>query len=560
MTLTALGDAAVVLLLGNTIDPGTASRVRATIRRLRRSPPRGMVECFGAFASVGIFYDPTGIGSYAEFSAEVLAAANAADAEAAGDAAAGKIVEIPVCYGGEFGPDLAAVAAHTRLKESEVIARHAGADYLVHAIGFSPGFPYLGGLAPELHVPRRPVPRLRVAAGSVGIGGAQTGVYPVATPGGWNLIGRTPLALFEPGRESPVLLSAGDTVRFRPIDAAEFARRTSGGRTPAGGGAAEVPAGTAIEVVRAGQLTTVQDGGRCGWRGHGVALGGACDPFAQRVANAVVGNVSGTAGLEWALAGPELRFEAPALVAVAGGDFGVPRGRPLALAAGETLRLGAARSGCRGFLAVAGGLPVPPLLGGRGTAVREGFGGWAGRVLQAGDRLPFLPHAAEPAGWFVDPQIYPAYAADVTVRVLPGAEAPEFPPDWLGREFKVSPQSDRTGLRLAGPRLARASDAELVSRPVAPGTIQVPPDGQPIVLLADAQTIGGYPQLAYAITVDLPLLAQLRPGDTVRFREVTLDEAHAVLVAQEESLGWLGQGLALQGFFRNGRTSGPARA
>ncbi len=559
MTLTALGDAAVVLQLGNTIDRGTALRVRAAVRRLRRSPPRGMVECFGAFASVGVFYDPASIGSYAEFCSAVVAVSGPGEANETDGETPGRAIEIPVCYGGEFGPDLGAVASHARLSEAEVVARHAEPEYLVHAIGFAPGFPYLGGLPPELQMPRRPVPRLRVAAGSVGIGGMQTGVYPVATPGGWNLIGRTPWRLFDPGRDAPVLLAAGDTVRFRPVDAAEFARRETEARAAVSRRGADIPAGAAIEVVRAGQMTTVQDGGRTGWRGQGVALGGACDAFAQRVANAVVGNPSGTAGLEWALAGPELRFEAPALVAVAGGDFGVPRGRPLAIGAGETLRLGPARAGCRGFLAVAGGLPVPSVLGGQGTAVREGFGGWAGRILQAGDRLPFLARAAEPAAWFVDPQIYPAYGDDVTVRVLPGAEAPEFPPDWFGRGFDVSPQSDRNGLRLAGPALARATDAELVSRPVAPGTIQVPPDGQPIVLLADAQTIGGYPQLAHVVTVDLPLLAQLRPGDTVRFREVTLDEAHAVLLAQEESLGWLGQGLALQGFFRGGETRSRAR-
>ena len=169
------------------------------------------------------------------------------------------------------------------------------------------------------------------------------------------------------------------------------------------------------------------------------------------------------------------------------------------------------------------------------------------------------PRAGSSAAWFVDPQIFPGYADEVTVRVLAGAEAAEFDRDWLDRTFRVTPQSDRTGLRLSGERLAGRASAELVSRPVAPGTIQVPPDGQPIVLLADAQTIGGYPQLAHVITVDLPLLAQLRPGDSVRFREVTLDEAHAVWLAQEESLGWLGQGVALQGFFRRDARTGRGR-
>lgn len=409
-------------------------------------------------------------------------------------------------------------------------------------------------------MPRRKVPRLRVAAGSVGIGGAQTGVYPFATPGGWNVIGRTPAVLFDPGRSPPARLAAGDSVRFRPVGEAEFARLAAeAGERRETAGPEAVPAGAGLEIVRAGQMTTVQDGGRFGWRGQGVAAGGACDAFALRVANALVGNVSGEAGLEWTLTGPELRFEAPALVALAGGDFGLPRGRPLAVGAGETLRLGPAVSGCRGYLAVAGGIPVADVLGGRGTALRGGFGGWAGRPLRRGDRLPLRPRAGRSAAWFVDPQIFPGYADEVTVRVLAGAEAAEFDRDWLDRMFRVTPQSDRTGLRLSGERLAGRASAELVSRPVAPGTIQVPPDGQPIVLLADAQTIGGYPQLAHVITVDLPLLAQLRPGDSVRFREVTLDEAHAVWLAQEESLGWLGQGVALQGFFRGDALTGRGR-
>jgi antagonist of KipI len=164
--------------------------------------------------------------------------------------------------------------------------------------------------------------------------------------------------------------------------------------------------------------------------------------------------------------------------------------------------------------------------------------------LRAGDVLPMTAVARRAAEhWWIDPRILPAYGPAPTVRVVPGAQAAEFGRAWLEQEFKVSPQSDRMGLRLGGTALARTGGSELLSSPVAPGTVQVPPDGQPIVLMADAQTIGGYPRLAHVIGVDLPLLAQLRPGDRVRFQPVPLEEAHQLWLAREYSLAMLREGL-----------------
>ncbi len=228
MTLSALGDSAVVIALGEGIDEQVLARVRALTAALEQDRLPGVVDVVPAYATVTVFYDPaevaaTGERPFERISRLVTERAGRIEADAKKKfSSPGRTVEIPVVYGGEFGPDLEAVARHCGMETGEVIKRHQAGDYLVHAIGFVPGFCYLGGLAPALHVPRHATPRPSVAAGSVGIGGAQTGVYPLVTPGGWNLIGRTPLALFRPNDPEPARLRVGDRVKFRAISREEF--------------------------------------------------------------------------------------------------------------------------------------------------------------------------------------------------------------------------------------------------------------------------------------------------------------------------------------------------
>jgi antagonist of KipI len=289
---------------------------------------------------------------------------------------------------------------------------------------------------------------------------------------------------------------------------------------------------------------SVQDLGRFGWRSIGVGPGGSTDEMAARIANLLVGNLEDAAGLEFTLAGPELRFERDVWIAIGGGEFaGLASWTPHRVTAGTTLRIGEARQGCRGFLAVSGGIDVPKVLGGCGAHLRAGFGGGFGRALRAGDALPVDPDdGGAPRGrWRIDPRLLPRYSADAEVRLIP---RDGFAPDggktgWL----KVSPKSDRMGLRLEDPLPLGEGAANLASAPVAPGVVQVPPDGRPIVLLADAQTIGGYPQLGQVATVDLPVVAQLRPGERMRFRMITLAEARERLAARERGLALLREGL-----------------
>lgn len=227
-----LAEDAMLLRFGEGIDPATNARVHAAARALRDARLPGVIDVAPAYATLLLRFDPltwSSDGAQAPHERLFMAAKKllieaTAEFPGAGTSAIPRAVDIPVCYGGEFGPDLDAVAAQVRIAPDEVVARHVGAEYSVAMLGFAPGFPYLLGLDPTLHLPRRATPRTRVAAGSVAIGGAQTGIYPRELPGGWHLLGRTPLTLFDPNREQPCSLAPGDRVRFRAIDAVEFAR------------------------------------------------------------------------------------------------------------------------------------------------------------------------------------------------------------------------------------------------------------------------------------------------------------------------------------------------
>lgn len=225
MRFAPLGDRAVMITLGATIDEATHRLVRSAAARIDRNPPTGFVDQVPAFTSIAVHYDPliaargARRSPYARVVDELTAALRGLTAEQLPPA---KVVEIPVCYGGALGPDLDDVARAHGMTADDVVRVHTGGDYLVYMVGFMPGFAYLGGLPAKLATPRRTTPRTVVPAGTVGIGGSQTGVYPLDSPGGWNLIGKTPLAVFDIARAEPALLSTGDRVRFRAITDAQF--------------------------------------------------------------------------------------------------------------------------------------------------------------------------------------------------------------------------------------------------------------------------------------------------------------------------------------------------
>jgi antagonist of KipI len=326
-------------------------------------------------------------------------------------------------------------------------------------------------------------------------------------------------------------------------------------------------------VTRAGFLTSVQDLGRTGFREFGVSTSGALDPLALRVANLLVGNDERAAGLEITLGGLQLRFNDERIIAWCGGEFEVeigsqslPAGHVAHLQAGDELKFRPPQIGCRAWLAISGGVDVPIVLGSRSTDLRANFGGFDGRALRDGNLVPLGPRPGSPipatriSSWTAPHDWVSPARPNPILRFVRGTDWTRFNPPSRGygvagastlqrltsEPFTVSPDSDRMGVRLSGPELPRADNVDLISEAVAPGTVQVPPSGQPILLLGDCQTIGGYPKIAQVITVDLGIAAQLRAGDRVRFLEVSLGDAHQLFLQRERSLERFRIGLSLR--------------
>lgn len=303
----------------------------------------------------------------------------------------------------------------------------------------------------------------------------------------------------------------------------------------------------ALLVIRPGMLTTIQDRGRWGLQSRGVPVAGPMDPVSHRLANALVGNHPDAAAIEVTLLGPELEFEDERMVAVAGAEFGLtldgrttPAGAFL-VGAGARLRFGQRARGARAYVAISGGVEVPPVLGSRSTHVISAMGG---RPLRTGDRVPLGPQStsrpvSNATREVVEP-VVPLPGRRARIRVLPGPQNDHFVNDALealqSAPYLIAQNSDRMGFRLQGPALRHARSADIISDATPLGVLQVPASGQPILLMADRQTTGGYPKIATAITADLPIAAQLAPGDEIDFVVCSRREAMAALIAQERAM------------------------
>jgi KipI family sensor histidine kinase inhibitor len=460
------------------------------------------------------------------------------------DAADGETVEIPVVYD---GPDLAEVAELTGLDADEVVAAHTGTPWRVGFGGFAPGFAYLTGGDPRLNVERRSEPRTSVPPGAVGLAGEFSGIYPRSSPGGWQLIGRTDAPLWDATRTPPALLTPGAQVRFvaRPGAEAQSQEGASVARDPrsattepqpeppaamaeraaAAVGLAVVPR-RALEVVEVGPLALVQDLGRPGHAAVGVPRSGAADRAALCLANRLVANDDeGAAAIEVLLGGLAVRAHGLRTVALAGAPApATVDGTPVAhhsvvtLRPGQTLALGPPPTGLRTYLAVRGGLTVDDVLG---SVAGDTLSGLGPAPLQPGDVLAVGPEPEHP--WLLDlAPVAPPTGGTVTLRAIPGPRA-----DWVAdptaltrTTWTVSSRSDRVGMRLEGDPLRRTDKRELPSEGMVRGAIQVPPGGEPVVFLADHPVTGGYPVVAVVVDADVDRAAQVRPGQSVRFRAV----------------------------------------
>jgi KipI family sensor histidine kinase inhibitor len=707
----AYGETAVIVLTDTDINEDAYHRLASLASTIKLSPPPGFIELVPAYNSLLVIFDPL-VSDGPAITAAIQSLARRLAAQPLNGSA--EIIDLPVAYGGEYGPDLAAVAEQAGLSPEEVIAIHCARPYLIYMLGFIPGFPYLGGLDARIATPRLKNPRTKVPAGSVGIAETQTGVYPLDSPGGWKLIGRTPLALFDPSREPPALLRAGKYVRFVPISSERFQQFRQPDQIqpasvplqpasvplhpasvplqpasvplhpasvplhpasvplqptsatalpipatfhpasvplhpasvplhPASAPALPVPATfhptfapalpvpvqiqvaqaqPCITVIKPGAHSSIQDAGRYRYLDCGVPPSGPMDALSMAKANILVDNDPGAACIECTLGGMVLRFETATSIAVTGAPVvlilsddagyhlpGQPSpttslasspdtarsnnqatsqannqatsqansqannqannqatsqaamNRTIRVKQRSVLTIGLAEAGLRIYIAVAGSIRTAPVMGSRSTFSRARLGGLNGQLLAAGDSLPIQAMVSDKPDqpvsnqqtptWAVPDRVLPidyipAFPATIKVRAIPSHEALSFRPEALsmffGQNYAVSPKSDRMGCRLEGPALVHARGADIVSSGVLSGTVQVPGDGQPIVLLADRQTTGGYARIAHVIQADLWILGQARPGTQLQFTRCDVAQARAALATQAAML----RGLAAQ--------------
>jgi KipI family sensor histidine kinase inhibitor len=510
----------------------------ALLASLQSEPVAGIEELVPAARTLLVRYRP-GVVSHGELAAHIGARSLTAPI-----ARARTLVEIPVDYQGE---DLDEVAQLLGISRDEVIRRHTGSEYTVAFTGFAPGFAYLSGGHPSFDVPRRKTPRTRIPAGAVGLAGQFSGVYPQASPGGWQIIGVTDTPMWDLGREVPALLQPGFTVRFVDVSGKRAgvlstpAQLTKPIESPSNNLRTSVPAevpheGPALHIVSTGLQALFQDLGRHGQAGQGVSASGAMDPGALRSANRLVGNAGDTACIEIVYGGFQLVSRGETVVAFTGADTTieltsangarseVPNHAAIALSDGDSLKLGEPRAGIRSYLAVRGGFIVAPVLGSRSTDTLAHVGP---SHIKAGDVLPVhtVSHGAV-VGLPERPRDdLPTTQQIVVLDVVMGPRT-----DWFTTEaiallasqlWTVTPQSNRVGLRLSGEMpLTRANPAELPSEGTALGAIQVPPSGQPVLFLADHPLTGGYPVIGAVATHHLARAGQIPIGAQISFNPI----------------------------------------
>ncbi len=551
-----VGDRALAVEFGREVDEKINSRVHMLAAAIKRLHDPAVIETVPAFASLLVHYDPA-FRKYGPMCTWIRAVLGQMTEK---EECAKRIVKIPVCYGARFGADLHEMEKLLHLDMDEIIAIHSAPDYKVYMLGFLPGFPYLGGLDKRLVCPRLKTPRIRIPEGSVGIGGSQTGIYPVVSPGGWRLIGQTPLTMYDPFKKEPTLLKAGDYVRFVPVSLDEWyeiKRAVNRGeyepevigtecilsdRTDCTAENIMVVETLPLKmehrmkltVQNPGALTTVQDGGRFGKQELGITQGGVMDQKAYRLANRLVENDGHEAVLEMTLSGASFNIEGKGLIALTGADMcpllngkSMPMNQAVAVKDGDVLEMSAAVNGCRGYLAVSGGFDVPLVQGSRSTDLKGKTGGLEGRALQRGDVLCSMESAIV-IGEARLRASQKSYHEDAVLRFIPGPQADLFSREamqaFLQSIYTVGINSDRMGCRLEGPAIISINGTDIVSDGIAAGSIQVPADGKPIVLMADHQTTGGYAKIGTVISADLSKLAQMLPGGKVRFQAVTVEQ------------------------------------
>lgn len=526
-----MGEDGILIELGNEIDRRINMMVSVLSERIEGLRDIGVKEVIPAYTTILVVVDPLKI-DREKFREEIMRIMKDIKEEELKESVK-EVIEIPTLYDRDVGLDLEEISNMTGLSIERIIELHSKQVYRVYMVGFIPGFPYMGEVPEEIAVPRLDNPRLKVPAGSVGIAGNQTGIYPFEIPGGWRIIGRTPIKLFNPYQDPPTIFKIGDYVKFKPIDRETYEKMISKRECQT---ELRIEGEPILKVESAGPGVSIQDLGREGYRKYGVPVSGAMDKESMIISNIIVGNNINDACIEIF----QSSFEATALqdivISICGAEVeGEVDGeelegwRAIPIRKGSKIKINSLIGGMISYIAIAGGINEPIILGSRSHYITAEIG----RRITSGTIITTLKNRFK--------EIVDSCPARVVewrrkrreeFRVILGPHTKYFTNEmineFLNAKFEVTNNIDRMGYRLKAENRIKGI-GRLISCGTIPGAIQIPGDGNPIVLMADAQTTGGYAIIGKIISPDLYAFSQLEPKSKVRFIQVDLNEASKII-------------------------------
>lgn len=528
-----LSEYAITFQFGETISEDTFHRILSLQEAIQKEPLDGYLESVPAYTTLTVFFDVLLLSAkHCEIYGYVVNhVEKLLSQQEINQTINCNLVRVPVCFEDEYAPDLEEICRLKSISKEQFISFYTKKQYHVYMLGFLPGFAYMGEVDSQIAVGRKSTPRLKVSAGSVGIAANQTGVYPMDSPGGWQIVGRTPLKLVDFKKKSPFLFKAGDQVQFYPILSAEFE---------------QMKEQTSVEevlemeenilVLKPGVYSVFQDFGRKGCRAQGVPVSGAQDKLSHIIANALVGNSSDKTTLEVTMGGLSLLFKKSTTIAVTGfGNVFVNEKQKelntiISIQKDDVLDIRFDGKGLRSYIAVSGGFVVEKVLGSSSTSTNAGIG----KILSKQQKI-FIGKeklSNHQAGLSIKKQ------SRRVIRIMPANELKLLTQDSRERltnePFTISNRCDRMGILLESERLSLIKPIEMLSTAVVPGTMQLTPDGKIIILMNDCQTTGGYPRIGQVAAADMNKLAQVIPGEKVFFEFISSGEALNLFIDQEK--------------------------
>lgn len=537
----SLSECAITIEWSNKMSILVYEQITSLNLLLNEHPFTGFTETVPAYNSITVFYQPELMITFdkspivfVKSHIEKLIAEKSIHT-----AFKNNCVSIPVCYDEEFGPDLLYISETTGISVQQVIATHQQKDYHVYMMGFLPGFSYMGEVDDTIAIARKASPRAVIEKGSVGIAGNQTGIYPLSSPGGWQIIGRTPYCLFDVEKEDPFFIKTGDTVHFDSITKEEFYKYKEKENSVV---VEEEVKNPNVIVRKAGVYSTFQDNGRFGFRSYGVPESGAMDAYSHNIANALVGNKKNCATIECTMGGLCLEFNINTVIALTGAGIvfvngkSIPLYQPHNIAINDVVEIRFNNKGIRTYLAVQGGFASKVMMNSRSASPKINIG----TTLKKDMGLRVEKLQTKQVLKKINKLEIPVFESHKTIRIIDGNEI-----NWINKEslqqfytqhFALSNRCDRMGYLLEGKPIYLENKVEMLSTAVVKGTIQLTPSGQLIVLMHDCQTTGGYPRIGQIAAIDLRVMAQLKQGDTIHFKRISFEEAEALYLSQQKTI------------------------